>query len=144
MLCSWRNFKGVLHFELVPHGRVINFNIFLVKNWTEFMLFWKRNTMVWLIRTKPRQAIHRSKLTKNKLSVLQGVNFLLYPTYSPDIATSDNYLFRSMAHILKGRLFNNYEEVKAGCNEFFASKLKECYQISKQIPLLTERWAMGL
>ena len=35
-----------------------------------------------------------------------------HPAYSPDLAPSDYHLFRSMAHFLRGRRFENDEQVE--------------------------------
>ena len=69
---------------------------------------------------------------------MNGISVLPHPPYSPDIAPSDYGLFRSMAHFLKGRRFENFDDVKYGCEEFFASKTAKWYQ--HQIQLLAERW----
>ena len=61
-----------------------------------------------------------------------------YPAYSPDIAPSDYGMFRSIANILKYWIFDNFEDIKIGCEEFFTSKPKEWYR--HQIQLLAERW----
>ena len=61
-----------------------------------------------------------------------------HPAYSPDLAPSDYYLFRSMAHFLLGRDFHNLEEVKTGVKEFFDSKDENWY--CRGIEELSERW----
>ena len=43
------------------------------------------------------------KMTMDKIKELDGIEFLAHPPYSPDMAHSDYYLFRSMAHFLRGR-----------------------------------------
>ncbi|EFN80828.1 hypothetical protein EAI_11855, partial [Harpegnathos saltator] len=35
-----------------------------------------------------------------------------HPAYSPDLAPSDYYLFRSMQHALMDTYFSSYEEVQ--------------------------------
>ena len=39
---------------------------------------------------------------------------LSHPPYSPDVAPSDYYLFRSMAHDLVHQHFRSYEGIKSG------------------------------
>lgn len=51
-----------------------------------------------------------------------------HPAYSPDLAPSDYGLFRSMEHFLRGRRFEDMNEVKAACQEFFDSKEPEWYR----------------
>ena len=55
------------------------------------------------------------------------ISVLPLPAYSPDLAPSDYYLFRSMAHFLRGRCFQSAEQLKNGGEEFFASNEPEWY-----------------
>ncbi|EFN82363.1 Histone-lysine N-methyltransferase SETMAR, partial [Harpegnathos saltator] len=70
-----------------------------------------------------------------------GVNWEILPNppYSPDIAPSDYYLFRSMVSTLYGERFSFYEEIKNWFHNWIASKLPDFYQHG--IRLLPERWA---
>ena len=47
---------------------------------------------------------------------------LPHSPYSPDVAPSDYYLFRSMAHSLAHQHFRSYEEVKKWIDSWIASK----------------------
>ena len=66
---------------------------------------------------KPRTSL----LARQKLLEL-GWDILPHPPYSPDLATSDYYLFRSLQNFLDGKTFTSNEEVKNHLNQFFASK----------------------
>jgi histone-lysine N-methyltransferase SETMAR len=46
-------------------------------------------------------------LTTNQITVLE------HPGYSPDLATSDFFLFRKMKEILKGRHFDDIYDIKS-------------------------------
>ena len=48
----------------------------------------------------------------DKIKGLDGIELLPHPPYSPDLAPSDYYLFRSMAHFIRGRQFKDIEDVK--------------------------------
>ena len=39
-------------------------------------------------------------MTRNKLQELEGIKLMPHPTFSPDLAPSDYYLFQSLAHFL--------------------------------------------
>jgi len=67
-----------------------------------------------------------------------GVKLLPHPAYSPDLVPSYFFLFRSMAHFLSGRFFDNIADVEQGCGEFFASKPKDWYL--KGIENLSRQW----
>ena len=48
--------------------------------------------------------------------------------YSPDKAPSDFHLFRSLEHFLRGKVFNNEEEIRQALDEYFASKNVDFYR----------------
>ena len=68
----------------------------------------------------------------------KGIGVLPHPAYSPDIAPSDYGLFRSMSTSLRGRQFENFDQVENACKEFFAFKTKDWYR--GQISRLVHRW----
>ena len=69
---------------------------------------------------------HNSRVVKDKLEEIGGLEVLPHPTYSLDLAPSDFHLFRSMAHFLRGRHFADVHEVENGVRNFLASKPAEC------------------
>ena len=60
-------------------------------------------------------------------------------SYSPDIAPSDYYLFRSMAHGLADQQFRSYEDIEKWLDSWIASKDEHFYR--NDIRALPERWA---
>ncbi|CAF1218033.1 unnamed protein product [Rotaria magnacalcarata] len=70
--------------------------------------------------------------------LLDGIEVLAHPAYSPDLAPSDYGLFRSMVHFFRGRRFETFGQVEAACREFFESKEPHWYR--DQIRQLAERW----
>ncbi|CAF1683781.1 unnamed protein product [Rotaria magnacalcarata] len=70
--------------------------------------------------------------------LLDGIEVLPHPTYSPDLAPSDYGLFRSMVHFFRGRRFETFDQVEAVCRELFESKEPHWYR--DQIRQLAERW----
>uniref|UniRef100_A0A914ERA4 Transposase n=1 Tax=Acrobeloides nanus TaxID=290746 RepID=A0A914ERA4_9BILA len=61
-----------------------------------------------------------------------------HPPYSPDMAPSDFYLFRSLEHWLRGKKFRTIEEMRQSLTEFFDSKDREWYRHG--IHRLEEQW----
>ncbi|GFV00161.1 histone-lysine N-methyltransferase SETMAR [Trichonephila clavipes] len=55
---------------------------------------------------------HTSLVTRQKLLEL-GWDVLPHPPYSPDLAPSDYFLFRSLQNSLNGKNFNNGDDVKS-------------------------------
>jgi len=63
---------------------------------------------------------------------------LSHPPYSPDIASSDHHLFRSMTHGLSEQHFTSYEDIKNCINDWIASKDEACFR--RGIHMLSKRW----
>lgn len=141
LLCCWWNIDGIIHFEVIPDGRTINAEIYSnqlqrvhdVLEERYPALINRRGVILQHDNAKP----HVAKRTSEKVNEL-GFNLLPHPAYSPDLAPSDYYLFRSMANFLRGRCFCNDDEVRIGCQEFFDSKDPSWYR--KGIEMLAERW----
>jgi histone-lysine N-methyltransferase SETMAR len=100
MICAWRNFEGVLYFELIPDGRAINFNLYC----EQLDRVYEKLKQKYLRLISRKRALfqqdnakqHIAKKTKAKFEELSGVEILPHPAYSPDVAPSDYDLFRSM------------------------------------------------
>jgi len=67
-----------------------------------------------------------------------GWEVLSHPPYSPDLAPSDYYLFRSLQNSLNGKTFNDDDAVKSYLVQIFASKNQKFYE--RGIMELIERW----
>ena len=66
------------------------------------------------------------------------LEMLPHPSYSPDIAPSDYYLFRLMFHALAEKRFQSFEDIKTWVNSWIASKDEEFFR--KGIRKLPEKW----
>jgi hypothetical protein len=79
------------------------------------------------------------KKTLQKKEELEGFELLPNPAFSPDLESSDYYLFHSMAQFLHGKKFQSLADVEVAVEEIFASKNKEwfCQAFKK----LIEKWA---
>lgn len=82
--------------------------------------------------------MHTSQKTQNKIEELGDIEILSHPPYSPDLAPSDYHLFRSLAHFLLGRQFNNVDDVEVACRDLFTSKPREWYH--QGIEDVAQRW----
>ena len=80
---------------------------------------------------------HVAKSVKTYLETLKW-EVLSHPPYSPDIAPSEYYLFRSMAHGLADQQFDSYEDIEKWLDSWIASKNEHFYRNS--IRALPERW----
>lgn len=142
MLCVWWNYEGIIHFEVVPGSQMINAEYYthqLERMYEKLKqkypaLVNRKRALLQQDNAKP----HTAFITKKKLEELDGIELLKHPAYSPDLAPSDYHLFRAMAHFLKGRNFDDIQDVEKGCQDFFSSKTKEWYR--RGIEQLVERW----
>ena len=69
---------------------------------------------------------HVAKPVKTSLKMLKW-EVLPHPPYFPDIAPSDYYLFRSMAHGLADQQFRSYEDIEKCLDSWIASKDEHFY-----------------
>ena len=83
----------------------------------------------------------RSHVAKPVQTYLETLKWevLIHPPYSPDIAPSDYYLFRSMPHGLADQQFRSYEDIEKWLDSWIASKDKHFY--CNGIRALLVRWA---
>jgi hypothetical protein len=61
-----------------------------------------------------------------------------YPAYSPDLAPSDYYLFRSMEHFLREKKFKNEEDLRNQLDLYFSSNSAAFYRDG--IRQLSDKW----
>ncbi|GFX91780.1 histone-lysine N-methyltransferase SETMAR [Trichonephila clavipes] len=71
---------------------------------------------------------HTSLVTHQKLLQLEW-DAMSHSTYSPDLAPSDYYLFRSLQNFLDGKTFTSNEEIKNHLEQFFANKDQKFYEL---------------
>ena len=69
-----------------------------------------------------------------------GWETLPHPAYSPDIAPSDYYLFRSLQHFLSGKTFVDTNAIRLALAEYFDSKSASFYE--EGIKDLVRRWGV--
>lgn len=143
MLCIWWDMKGVVYYELLQSGETINGDVYrrqlirlkraIEENRPEYV-----NRHNKLIFHHDNARPHIAKPVKN---YLEGQNWevLHHPPYSPDIAPSDYYLFRSMQSALSGERFDSFESIKIWLDRWIASKDEHFFRDG--IRKLPERWA---
>ena len=80
---------------------------------------------------------HKSIKTMTKFNEL-GFQLLPHPPYSPDLASSDYWLFADLKKMLQGQRFGSNEKVIAAAEAHFESKGKSFYKHG--IEKLQKRW----
>ena len=138
MLCVWWSVRGVIHYELLPPNTTVTASYYCnqlesVNSQLEKMR--PKHGKVRFLHDNARP--HTASLTKDKLKELDW-EVLPHPPYSPDLAPSDYYLFRSLHNFLRDKEYKNRDEVTNDIEFFFSSKSEEFYR--EGISKLLQRW----
>jgi len=128
MLYVWWNYEGMVYFDLLEYGRTVNSELYknqLTKIHEKLQSCYpslanRKRVILQHDNARP----HVSKTITQKFNEWEW-ELLPHSSYSPDIAQSDYHLFRSMEYFFHDKKFNNVEDVKNACTEFFASKSKD-------------------
>jgi [histone H3]-lysine36 N-dimethyltransferase SETMAR len=141
MLSVWWSTQGIVHFELLPAGLTITANVYTEQlTRVQNALIQKQTALVsrkgvLLLHDNARP--HVAAVVQEKIMELDW-ELLPHPPYSPDIAPSDYYLFRSLQNNLKDLSFENEDHVKTHLQNFFDSKPRAFYKAG--IAQLPSRW----
>ena len=74
---------------------------------------------------------HTSLVTRQKLLQLEW-DVLPHPPYSPDLAPSDYYLFRSLQKFLDGKTFTSNQDVKYHLDQFLPAKIRSFMSVESR------------
>ena len=128
MLSVWWDMKGIIYFELLEPRQTINAERYTqqlkrlceaIEERRPFNGHGKRKVILQHDNARP----HVAKMTKQAIIDL-GWEVLAHPAYSPDLAPSDYHLFRSMEHFLRGKEFENNEDLKKSPGSVFRFKTR--------------------
>jgi len=105
MLCVWWDWKGNVHYELLPPGQTIDFNLYCQQlERLRQAIERKRPELInrkGVVFHHDNARPHTSLATRQKLRKL-GWEVLMHPPYSPDLAPSDYHfgLYRTLLMVL--------------------------------------------
>lgn len=127
----WWDYKGILHFELLSRNQTINSNVYVQQLAKPSDAVQEKRPELanrkGVVFQHDNAKSHTSFVTRQKLLEL-GWDVLSHPPFSPDLAPSDYYLFRSMQNSLNGKIFNDADDVKLHLIQFFAGKNQKFYE----------------
>ncbi|CAK9812396.1 Mariner Mos1 transposase [Anthophora quadrimaculata] len=142
LLCIWWDQLGVVYYELLQPNQTITGALYRLQLMrlsralkAKRPQYNERHDKVILQHDNARP--HVASAVKTYLETLKW-EVLPHPPYSPDIAPSDYYLFRSMTHGLAEQHFTSYEDTKKWVDSWIASKDLLFFQ--RGIQMLPERW----
>ena len=141
LLCVWWDWKGIIHYELLPYGQTLNSTIYCEQlDRLKQAIDQKRPELAnrkGVVFHQDNARPHTSLVTRQKLREL-GWEVIMHPPYSPDLAPSDYHLFLSMANALGGVKLDSKEACEKWLSEFFANKEGGFYEGG--IMKLPSRW----
>lgn len=118
----WWDTEGIVYWELRPEGETINADIYCAQlDRVGEALAEKRPHRENILLLHDNATPHTAKKTKRHLAS-KGWEVLPHPPYSPDVAPTDFKLFRSLQNALRGKEFENEDEVRQFIADFFATK----------------------
>ncbi|KAM0729387.1 Mariner Mos1 transposase [Formica fusca] len=141
LLCIWWDQLGVVYYELLKPNETITGAVYrtqlmrLSRALKEKRAHYSRHDKVILLHDNARP--HVAAPVKTYLETFNW-EVLPHPPYSPDIASSDFHMFRSMAHDLSEQHFTSYEDTKNWVDSWIASKDEAFFR--RGIRMLPERW----
>jgi len=116
MLVCFYDSKAIIHHEFVPEGQTVTGSFYL----SVLESLWKRNRHVWPEYSAPgslfllhnNAPVHQAVAVQEFLARKQ-VCVLHHPLYSPDLSPCDYFLFPKLKLPLKGRLFEDVQDIQA-------------------------------
>jgi [histone H3]-lysine36 N-dimethyltransferase SETMAR len=128
MMSVWWDKEGVIYYELLPRNTTVTAAYYCAQlNGLDAVLREKRpdlfdGQVIYFHQDNARP--HVAEITKLKIQEL-GWQVVPHPPYSPDLAPSDYYLFRSLGNELKGVESNGDNEIEAFLTFFFEYNSEE-------------------
>jgi len=110
------NARRIIHYECIPNGQTVNqvYYLEVLKRLREKVrrkrpeLFANNSWILHYLNTPAHTALSlREFLATKQITVLE------HPAYSPDIAPSDFFLFPKIKEILKGRHFDDIDDIRS-------------------------------
>jgi len=135
MLLTFFDIRGIVHYEFVPTGQTVNQVYYLeVLGRLREKVRRKRPELFasnsWILHHDNAPA-HMALSVREFLATKQ-ITVLEHPAYSPDLAPSDFFLFPKIKEILKGRHFDDIDDIRsstmAALKAIPQNQLQNCFE----------------
>jgi hypothetical protein len=131
MLIAFIDKEEIVHTEFFPQGQTVNQNLYIevMRRLREEVrrkhpAMWASND--WFIHHDNAPA--HTALSVQWFLATNNMAVVLHPPYSPDLAPCDFFLLPKIKMTLKGRRFNDVEEIKAESQAALDAVQKEKFQ----------------
>ena len=131
MMIPFFDSKGIIYIHWVPHGQMVN-KEYYVEVLREFRKRFRRKrpelfkSGQWHLH-QDNAPTHKSIMVTSYLTEM-GVKTVPHPPYSPDLAPCDYWMFPRLKEKLRGRRFEDVEEMKEAVTEALDTFTLEDYQ----------------
>ena len=139
MICVWWDWEGMVHWEMLDRNVTITKELYIaqLRRVNEAIQLKRPHRQGQTILLHDNARPHVAQVLKATLQELEW-EVLQHPPYSPDLATTDYHLFRSLSNHMRGVTFDNEEDLKNWVNNFFDTRPGDFWR--KGIDKLVERW----
>lgn len=136
MLSVFWDRHGIIMTDFAPKGTTINAQYYsnLVRCARKKRRK-QKNTPLWLLHDNA--PVHTAAITQAAIRDA-GLTFVDHPPYSPDLAPSDFWLFNHLKKHLRGKIFNDEEEICDSVEQFLSSRTPDFF--NDAFVSLLKRW----
>ena len=135
MLSVWWRVEWIIHWKILPAGCTITTDLYCQPLDGVAAKLKGKQDRIYFLHDNARP--HIAKSTREKLFELGWVT-VPHPPYSPDLASTDYYLFRTLPNHMRRKKFDDENELKTDHANFFDQKSQDCYESRILSP--PERW----
>ena len=130
MMTVFWDCEGILLCDFLPHKQTVTGDYYaqLMTQLRDAVKRQRRGKLTaGVLLLHDNAPVHKSRIAS---AAIRQCRFeeLNHPPYSPDLAPSDFYLFANLKKHLRGKRFDNDDDLKSTVIEYFDSKLSEFYK----------------
>ena len=126
MICVWWDWEGMVHWKMLERNATVNKELYIAQlhRVNEAIQLKSPHQQGQTILLHENARPHVAQVIKATHQELEW-EVLQHPLYSPDLAPTDYYLFRSLSNHMRGVTFNNEEDLKNWLNKFFDTRPRD-------------------